>query len=158
MGCVSSKKARTLSPDFDARFSSSGRVNRSARLPSRSGSLHVQRAPSGKIKDEPDKAKAAAGVDEPPEEKSPENGHDCDDDCSENSKVLKRGASQKKKAAVFSINFGRLSESEQVAAGWPAWLTAVAAEAIDGWVPLNSDAYERLDKVYHFLLQFRPYH
>lgn len=41
----------------------------------------------------------------------------------------------------------RQSQGELVAAGWPVWLTAVASEAIDGWVPLRADAYERLDKV-----------
>ena len=44
----------------------------------------------------------------------------------------------------------RQSQGELVAAGWPVWLTAVASEAIDGWVPLRADAYERLDKVYHY--------
>jgi len=38
-------------------------------------------------------------------------------------------------------------EAEQNAAGWPQWLTSVAAEAIQGWVPLKTDSFERLDKV-----------
>ncbi|PKA64476.1 putative serine/threonine-protein kinase [Apostasia shenzhenica] len=38
-------------------------------------------------------------------------------------------------------------EGEQVAAGWPAWLAAVAGEAIRGWVPRRADSFERLDKV-----------
>ncbi|XP_022948890.1 protein IMPAIRED IN BABA-INDUCED STERILITY 1-like [Cucurbita moschata] len=44
-------------------------------------------------------------------------------------------------------NFNKYMESEQVAAGWPAWLCAVAGEAIQGWVPLRSDAYEKLEKI-----------
>jgi hypothetical protein len=39
---------------------------------------------------------------------------------------------------------------EQVAAGWPPWLAAVAAEAIRGWVPRRADSFEKLDKVWNF--------
>ncbi|KAL2454218.1 Protein kinase superfamily protein [Abeliophyllum distichum] len=66
-------------------------------------------------------------------------------DHSGNLRALKRGASEKK--AVFSIKFGRLTESEHVAAGWPTWLSAVAGEAIEGWLPLRSDAFEKLEKI-----------
>lgn len=38
-------------------------------------------------------------------------------------------------------------EAEQVAAGWPAWLAAVAGEAIRGWVPRRADSFEKLDKI-----------
>lgn len=38
-------------------------------------------------------------------------------------------------------------EGEQVAAGWPTWLAAVAGEAIKGWVPRRADSFEKLDKV-----------
>jgi hypothetical protein len=38
-------------------------------------------------------------------------------------------------------------EGEQAAAGWPAWLSAVAAEAVHGWVPLRADGFEKLEKV-----------
>ncbi|GAU46129.1 hypothetical protein TSUD_192900 [Trifolium subterraneum] len=50
----------------------------------------------------------------------------------------------------LSFRLGNLSkyvEGEQAAAGWPAWITSVAAEAIQGWVPLRSDAFEKLDKI-----------
>ncbi|KAG5039440.1 hypothetical protein JHK85_011916 [Glycine max] len=49
----------------------------------------------------------------------------------------------------LSFRLGNLSkyvEGEQAAAGWPAWLSAVACEAIHGWVPLRADAFEKLDK------------
>ncbi|OVA15039.1 Protein kinase domain [Macleaya cordata] len=36
---------------------------------------------------------------------------------------------------------------EQVAAGWPAWLSAVAGEAIKGWTPRRADSFEKLDKI-----------
>ncbi|PIA47138.1 hypothetical protein AQUCO_01400085v1 [Aquilegia coerulea] len=38
-------------------------------------------------------------------------------------------------------------EGEQVAAGWPSWLSAVAGEAIKGWLPRRADAFEKLDKI-----------
>ncbi|KAM7471441.1 hypothetical protein LguiA_009624 [Lonicera macranthoides] len=44
-------------------------------------------------------------------------------------------------------NLQKYVEGEQVAAGWPAWLSAVAGEAIHGWVPLKADSFEKLEKV-----------
>ncbi|XP_030549395.1 probable serine/threonine-protein kinase At1g54610 isoform X2 [Rhodamnia argentea] len=38
-------------------------------------------------------------------------------------------------------------EGEQLAAGWPVWLTAVAGEAIKGWLPRRADTFEKLDKI-----------
>ncbi|KAK6122953.1 hypothetical protein DH2020_043297 [Rehmannia glutinosa] len=35
---------------------------------------------------------------------------------------------------------------EQVAAGWPSWLSAVAGEAINGWTPRRLDSFEKIDK------------
>ncbi|XP_030489872.2 probable serine/threonine-protein kinase At1g54610 [Cannabis sativa] len=41
----------------------------------------------------------------------------------------------------------KASEGEQIAAGWPSWLVAVAGEAIRGWVPRRADSFEKLDKI-----------
>ncbi|XP_074296668.1 putative serine/threonine-protein kinase At1g54610 [Silene latifolia] len=41
----------------------------------------------------------------------------------------------------------KVVEGEQVAAGWPTWLAAVAGEAIKGWVPRRADSFEKLDKI-----------
>ncbi|XP_022725247.1 probable serine/threonine-protein kinase At1g54610 [Durio zibethinus] len=38
-------------------------------------------------------------------------------------------------------------EGEQIAAGWPSWLVAVAGEAIKGWVPRRANTFEKLDKI-----------
>lgn len=38
-------------------------------------------------------------------------------------------------------------EGEQVAAGWPSWLVAVAGEALNGLVPRRADSFQKLDKV-----------
>lgn len=37
--------------------------------------------------------------------------------------------------------------AEHVAAGWPAWLTSVASEAVNGWLPRKAESFEKLDKV-----------
>ncbi|GMH25544.1 hypothetical protein Nepgr_027387 [Nepenthes gracilis] len=44
-------------------------------------------------------------------------------------------------------NIPKATEGEQVAAGWPPWLAAVAGEAIKGWVPRRADSFEKLDKI-----------
>ncbi|WVZ18652.1 hypothetical protein V8G54_005974 [Vigna mungo] len=44
-------------------------------------------------------------------------------------------------------NLHKYVQGEHVAAGWPAWLSAVAGEAIHGWVPLCADAFEKLEKI-----------
>jgi cyclin-dependent kinase 12/13 len=38
-------------------------------------------------------------------------------------------------------------QGEQVAAGWPSWLTAVCGEALNGWTPRKADTFEKIDKV-----------
>ncbi|KAJ4889468.1 Protein kinase superfamily protein [Raphanus sativus] len=66
--------------------------------------------------------------------------------------VQKKLVSWRSKSGSESLSFrlGNLSkylEAEQVAAGWPAWLSNVAGEAIHGWVPFPSDAFEKLEKI-----------
>lgn len=43
---------------------------------------------------------------------------------------------------------------EQVAAGWPSWLSAHVGEAIDGWLPRRADTFEKIDKVGQLPLSF----
>lgn len=59
---------------------------------------------------------------------------------------------------------GSFSHGERgapVVAGWPSWLSSVAGEAINGWIPRSADSFEKLEKVYSciFLLprQFASY-
>ncbi|KAA8536601.1 hypothetical protein F0562_029079 [Nyssa sinensis] len=52
---------------------------------------------------------------------------------------------QPKISRLFSVRSG--IDGAQVAAGWPSWLTAVAGEAIKGWVPRKADSFEKLDKI-----------
>ncbi|RCV13823.1 hypothetical protein SETIT_2G376800v2 [Setaria italica] len=72
------------------------------------------------------------------------------------SEKVKDEAEEPEKAAVvvpaasrsFRLRSLRKSlEGEQVAAGWPPWLSAVAGEAIQGWIPLKADSFEKLQKV-----------
>ncbi|CAK7322975.1 unnamed protein product [Dovyalis caffra] len=64
-----------------------------------------------------------------------------------NKKLRKRGSSG---SGSISFKLGFSSRNvgvEQIAAGWPSWLSAAAGEAIHGWVPLRADAFEKLDKI-----------
>ncbi|KAL5196035.1 putative serine/threonine-protein kinase [Glycine soja] len=38
-------------------------------------------------------------------------------------------------------------QGEQLAAGWPAWLTAVCGEVLSGWIPRKADTFEKIDKI-----------
>jgi cyclin-dependent kinase 12/13 len=63
---------------------------------------------------------------------------------------FKKNSSKKSSGSAFSFRIGftqRFVEAEQNAAGWPPWLTASAAEAVQGWIPLKADAFQKLDKV-----------
>ncbi|KAL2335477.1 hypothetical protein Fmac_016690 [Flemingia macrophylla] len=61
-----------------------------------------------------------------------------------------KNASKKSNGSSFSFRLGlaqRYVEAEQNAAGWPPWLTGVAAEAIQGWIPLKADSFQKLEKI-----------
>ncbi|XP_019195446.1 PREDICTED: probable serine/threonine-protein kinase At1g54610 isoform X2 [Ipomoea nil] len=133
MGCVSSKQARRdaiSSPNASAAVSARKGGQRRAQV----GPSHSTVGLGGleKIREESEE-----GEDE---HSSPSRK------ISENPKAVKKGHNPAKKAA-FSIKFGRLTESEHLAAGWPGWLSAVAGEAVEGWLPLRSDKFQRLEKI-----------
>ncbi|KAF5952328.1 hypothetical protein HYC85_010272 [Camellia sinensis] len=44
-------------------------------------------------------------------------------------------------------NLPKHKHGEQVAAGWPSWLSAHVGEAIDGWLPRRADTFEKIDKI-----------
>lgn len=72
-----------------------------------------------------------------------------EDRCRELKKSKKEKENSHSKGS-FSFKLGyshRYVQAEQTAAGWPTWLSAAAGEAIDGWVPLRADAFEKLEKV-----------
>ncbi|PSS31830.1 Serine/threonine-protein kinase [Actinidia chinensis var. chinensis] len=45
------------------------------------------------------------------------------------------------------ISLPHATEREQIAAGWPSWLTSVAGEAVQGWLPRSADSFEKLNKI-----------
>ncbi|XP_062151128.1 protein IMPAIRED IN BABA-INDUCED STERILITY 1-like isoform X3 [Alnus glutinosa] len=72
------------------------------------------------------------------------------DDRSREVKKSKKDTSRSHSKSSFSFKLGfshRHVQAEQAAAGWPTWLTAAAAEAINGWIPLRADSFEKLEKI-----------
>ncbi|KAL3598029.1 hypothetical protein D5086_005947 [Populus alba] len=53
--------------------------------------------------------------------------------------------------SIVSMSNGE--RGAQVVAGWPSWLTSVAGEAINGWVPRRADSFEKLDKIKCYMQQ-----
>ncbi|XP_022634195.1 protein IMPAIRED IN BABA-INDUCED STERILITY 1-like [Vigna radiata var. radiata] len=73
-----------------------------------------------------------------------------DNERNNNSNIKIKKNSSKKSNGSFSLRHGlvhRNVEAEQNAVGWPPWLTAVAAEAIQGWIPLKADSFQKLEKI-----------
>ncbi|CAI8615519.1 unnamed protein product [Vicia faba] len=59
-----------------------------------------------------------------------------------------RGESRRRlKANPRLSNLPKHLLGEQVAAGWPPWLTAVCGEALSGWIPRKADTFEKIDKI-----------
>lgn len=144
MGCISSKHARSVKSQlpFDASSVTLGDNGRS--ILDSSLQIHSGRiGPLEKIKEEPEKEE-----EEKEKEKEKEKGEESVNrrhGLFSTSRSLKKGGSLKR--APFSFRFGRLTENEHVAAGWPSWLSSVAGEVVEGWLPLRSDTFERLEKV-----------
>ncbi|XVF14327.1 hypothetical protein REPUB_Repub09cG0049700 [Reevesia pubescens] len=137
MGCITSKHGRIVvaaSPVSVVHNNNNGLIFAS------SSSLKQQ---SGKLEIDRD------------DEKLDENGktnnhhHRQDQKRSRELRKSKRGSSSRK-SNFYSLKLGfshRFVEAEQVAAGWPAWLSSAAGEAVHGWVPLQANAFEKLDKI-----------
>ncbi|KAL3714989.1 hypothetical protein ACJRO7_006833 [Eucalyptus globulus] len=76
----------------------------------------------------------------------------CDDQIEKKSDRLQKQRRERAEAAAAADRPGagrvpKAVEGEQVAAGWPVWLSAVAGEAIKGWLPRRADTFEKLDKI-----------
>ncbi|KAL6181654.1 hypothetical protein ACLB2K_048304 [Fragaria x ananassa] len=117
MGCVSSKQTVSVTPAFDHSGDSVGNSGRSR-------------------------------VGEVVKKKKKVGGELSGSELGESGRASSRKKSSYSESLSFRLsNLQRYVEGEQVAAGWPAWLSAVAAEAIQGWVPLRADAFEKLEKI-----------
>lgn len=64
-----------------------------------------------------------------------------------------RGERRRSKPNPRLGNLPKQSRGEQVAAGWPPWLTEACGEALNGWIPRKADTFEKIDKV-RFLFPF----
>lgn len=73
---------------------------------------------------------------------SHEEGATAEDDGPKNTHHRRRHASNPRLG-----NLPKGAHGEQVAAGWPAWISAVAGEAIRGWTPRRADSFEKIDKI-----------
>ncbi|KAF2313584.1 hypothetical protein GH714_012263 [Hevea brasiliensis] len=151
MGCVSSKRTLSVaaaSPVLDYSYAPTS-------LPVNDhGSVRSSRYPSGylnfdqkHIKDKKDgsrRKKSSYDIDNSNEEEAKE-----DQDGSQQGKKIKRRSSSGNSGPInLKMGFSqRHVGAEQIAAGWPNWLSSAAAEAIHGWVPLRADAFEKLEKI-----------
>ncbi|KAK4486936.1 hypothetical protein RD792_006250 [Penstemon davidsonii] len=60
---------------------------------------------------------------------------------------MKKESSEYVSSFTGIVRVPKAIEGEQIAAGWPSWLIAVAGEAIKGWIPRKADTFEKLDKI-----------
>ncbi|KAK2981366.1 hypothetical protein RJ640_003326, partial [Escallonia rubra] len=128
MGCVSSKNTVSVTPAFDH----SGAFRDNAGLGS-----GRSKCGSGGLVVELEKEKNGSK-----RKKRPESGSEL----GESGRASSNGGGSE--SVSFRLgNLQKYVEGEQVAAGWPAWLSAVAGEAIHGWVPLKSESFEKLEKI-----------
>lgn len=74
------------------------------------------------------------------------NEHKDEERKNENSRRL-RGERRRSRPNPRLSNPSKNIHGEQVAAGWPSWLSAVAGEAINGWTPRRADSFEKIDKI-----------
>ncbi|XP_061349374.1 probable serine/threonine-protein kinase At1g54610 [Gastrolobium bilobum] len=58
-----------------------------------------------------------------------------------------RGERRRSKPNPRLSNPPKHLQGEQVAAGWPPWLTTVCGEALSGWIPRKADTFEKIDKI-----------
>ncbi|XP_050223855.1 probable serine/threonine-protein kinase At1g54610 [Mercurialis annua] len=58
-----------------------------------------------------------------------------------------RGERRRSKPNPRLSNPPKHLHGEQVAAGWPPWLSAVCGEALNGWIPRRADTFEKIDKI-----------
>ncbi|XP_021285720.1 probable serine/threonine-protein kinase At1g54610 [Herrania umbratica] len=147
MGCVSSKQAVSVTPAFDH----SGALRENAGP----GSVGTNSGRSRVGFSEPEKKRSSGGGSSKKKKKNSTSGgvSDLGSGCGglglSGSELGESGRASSRSDSL-SLRLGNLHkyiEGEHVAAGWPAWLSAVAGEAIHGWVPLKADSFEKLEKI-----------
>ncbi|XP_065856109.1 cyclin-dependent kinase C-2 C-like [Euphorbia lathyris] len=150
MGCVHSKRADP-SPVLD--YSS---VCPPPLLPySDRGSAVSSRHPSGPLnsiqkwrKDSRDGSRRRKEIVDVDKNVAEELNEDRNCNVVQNKKLKRRPSGGFSGPLSFKLGFShRNVGAEQIAAGWPSWLSSAAAEAIQGWVPLKADAFQKLEKI-----------
>ncbi|GLT90438.1 hypothetical protein SLE2022_083710 [Rubroshorea leprosula] len=58
-----------------------------------------------------------------------------------------RGERRRSKPNPRLSNPSKHLRGEQVAAGWPAWLSDACGDALNGWIPRRADSFEKIDKI-----------
>ncbi|XP_073150390.1 probable serine/threonine-protein kinase At1g54610 [Henckelia pumila] len=77
-----------------------------------------------------------------------QNGEDTkEEERKEGSRRRQKGERRRSRPNPRLSNPPKHIHGEQVAAGWPSWLSAVAGEAINGWTPRRADSFEKIDKI-----------
>uniref|UniRef100_A0A803P4Q4 Protein kinase domain-containing protein n=1 Tax=Cannabis sativa TaxID=3483 RepID=A0A803P4Q4_CANSA len=140
MGCVSSKQAVSVTPAID----------HSGALRDNAGNSGRSRVGAGELEKKTSTAAAVGGKRTKKKSGGSELVGLSGSELGESGRASSNGGGGCGSVESLSFRLGNLHkyvEGEQVAAGWPAWLSAVAGEAIHGWVPLRADSYEKLEKI-----------
>ncbi|KAJ9173247.1 hypothetical protein P3X46_016404 [Hevea brasiliensis] len=151
MGCVSSKRTLSVadaSPVLDYSYAPPPLAGNghssvgSSKCPS--GYLNFEQKHKKDKKDGSRRKKSSYDIDNNNEEEVKE-----DRNTNLHGKKVKRRSSSGKSGPInLKLGFShRHVGAEQIAAGWPSWLSSAAEEAIHGWLPLRADAFEKLEKV-----------
>lgn len=128
MGCISSKSVKAAAASPVHRYPT-------ATAPATAGNGSLTLDPSSR-----NQSATALDHDRKGEDKPEDRGREL--------RKSKKESSQGKGSFSFRLGFSqRYVEAEQAAAGWPSWLSSAAGEAIQGWVPLRADSFEKLEKV-----------
>jgi len=130
MGCVASKNAVSVTPAADSSGALRDRGQPRAPVPSGPVPLPVPAAAVSSLRSSSSAARRSEKV---------------KDDAEEQGKAVVAVPAASRSFRLRSLR--KSLEGEQVAAGWPPWLSAVAGEAIQGWIPLKADSFEKLEKV-----------
>ncbi|OMO86685.1 hypothetical protein CCACVL1_09529 [Corchorus capsularis] len=147
MGCVSSKQAVSVTPAFDH----SGALRDNA---VGAGSVGTNSGRSRVGFSELEKKRSSVGGGSKKKKKNSTSGGVSDlgggGSFGLSGSELGESGRASSRSDSLSLRLGNLQkyvEGEHVTAGWPAWLSAVAGEAIHGWVPLKVDSYQKLEKI-----------
>lgn len=139
MGCVFGKEVSS-SERGSANVAGKGRSKREER-----DSGRREKVAAGSVNNSEGEAVAGGGGGGGSEVQAP-NGHDKKEERKEESTRHTRERRRSRPNPRLS-NPPKNIHGEQVAAGWPSWLSAVAGEAINGWTPRRADSFVKIDKV-----------